>query len=116
MGRVIRTGDGGLSLKAWILGSLAAQSAQVPSRLPRLPLLVEAVARAFAGEKGGDDVPPEVGRCIDAQLLDARVGQVVEPVVEAGKDGPYDPHQSLSAQWRIDARKRLAARRFATWP
>src|ERR1035438_3570673 len=62
MGRVIRTGDGGLSLKAWILGSLAAQSAQVPSRLPRLPLLVEAVARAFAGEKGGDDVPPEVGR------------------------------------------------------
>jgi hypothetical protein len=115
-GRVIRTGDGGLSLKAWILGSLAAQGAQVPSRFPRLPLFVEAVTRAFAGEKGGQDLPPEVGGRIEAQLLDARVGQAVEPVVEAGKSGAHDSHQSPSGQGRVDARKRLAARRFATWP
>jgi hypothetical protein len=46
-----------------------------------LPLLIEAIARAFAGEKGGDDVPPEMGSRIDAEFLDTWVGQAVEPVV-----------------------------------
>ena len=94
-GGVIRAGDGGLALKARVLGRLAAQGAHIPSRLSGLALLVEAVARALAGEKGGDDLPPEVGGRIEAQLLDARVGQAVEPVVEAGENGPHDPHQSL---------------------
>ena len=94
-GGVIRTGDGGLAGKARILGSLAAQVAHIPSGGSRLPLLVEAVTRALAGEKGDHDLPPEVGGRIAAQLLKARVGQVVKPIVEAGENGPHDPHQSL---------------------
>ena len=116
MSRVIGAGDGGRSRKARILGRLTAQGAHVPSRGSRLPLLIIAVTRALAGQKGGDDLPPEVGGRIETELLDARVGQAVKPVVEAGENGPHHAHQSLSGQWRVDARKRAAARRFATWP
>jgi hypothetical protein len=92
---IIGAGDGGLALKARILGRLAAQGAHIPSRLSGLALLVKAVARTLARETSGDDLPPEVGRRIEAQFLEARVGQAVEPIVEAGENGPHDPHQSL---------------------
>lgn len=95
VGRVIGTGNGGLAREAWVLGSLAAEGPHVPSRLAGLPLLVEGVARALAGEEGGDDLPPEVGGRIEAHLLNPRVGQAVKPAVEAGEYGPHDPHQSL---------------------
>jgi hypothetical protein len=94
-GRVIRASDPGLARKARIFGRLAAEGAQVPGRCSGLPLLIEAVARALAGEKGGQDVPPEVGGRIDAHRLRPRVGQAVEPGVETGKRRPHHPHQGL---------------------
>ena len=94
-GRVIGTGDGGHARKAGVLGSLTAQDTQVPSGFAGLSLLVKAVARALAAEKGGEDLPPEMGGRVEAHLLDARVGQAVEPLIEAGENGPHDPHQSL---------------------
>ena len=64
-------------------------------RLSGLPLLVEAFVGALAGETGGKDLPPEVGGRIEAQFLDARVGQPVELIIETGQNGPHDSHQSL---------------------
>ena len=97
MSRVIRAGDGGLALKARVLGALAAKDTHIPGGLPGLSLFIEGVARAGAKEKHGDDLPPEVGRRIAAHLLNARVGQVVEPLVEPGESGPHDTHHGLRA-------------------
>jgi hypothetical protein len=56
-----------------------------------LSLLVKAVTRTFAAQKGGEDLPPEMGGCVEAHLLDAWVGQAVEPLIEARENGPHDP-------------------------
>ena len=80
-----------------------------------MALLVKTVARALAGEKGGEDLPPKVRRRIEAHGLEARIGQAVEPIVEVGQHRLPHPVEGLGGQRRVHARERFAARRFATW-
>ena len=113
MGGMVRTGDGGLAVETRVLGGLVAQPAHIPRGLTGLALLVKAVARTFAGQIGGDDLPPEVSGHITAHRLHARIGQGVQPGVELGKNRPHDPQQDLGAQEFINAWERFAARWFA---
>jgi len=115
-GGVVRAGDSGSALKARIPGLLIAEGVEVPRRFPAQALLVEAVAGALAAKEDGHDVPPDVGARIDAHREAAPVRQGVEPVIEPGEEGAQHPDQGLDAQSSIDARKRFAARRLATWP
>src|SRR5512137_2464164 len=94
-GRVIGAGDGGRPVEARVFRRLSAQNAQVPGALTGLALLVKAIARTVAGKERGDDLPPEVGGCVEAHLLDPRVGQRVEPLVQARAGGPDGADQSL---------------------
>ena len=79
-----------------------------------LALLVKTVARTLAGEKGGEDLPPQMRRLIEAHDFQARLGQVVEPIVEVGENRLHHPDEGLGGQRLVNARERFAARRFAT--
>jgi len=85
VGGIVRASDGGLALKARVLGRLATQQSHVPSRFAGLALLVKGVARTLAREEGADDLPPYMSGGIQAHVLDAQVRQRVEPSVEPGK-------------------------------
>ena len=86
------------------------------AELARLALLVEPVAGTFARQVGGNDVPPEMSRGVEAHLPHPGIGQGIEPGVEPGENGPYYHEQGLSRQGFINAFERFAARWFATWP
>ncbi len=80
-----------------------------------MTLLIKAVARAFAGQEGGNDVPPEMGGAVEAHGLEPGIGQRIEPGVEVGKGGANYFEQDLGAERGVNARERFAACRFATW-
>jgi hypothetical protein len=115
VGCVVRTADRRAPRKARIFRALVAQLAHVPSGFTRLALLVIAIARTGAGQERANDLPPEVGGGINAHFLHTGVGQAIEPGIKFGKGCPPHPDKALSAQRRINARKRLAARWLAAW-
>lgn len=81
-----------------------------------MALLVIAIARTGPGDKRADNLPPKMGGGVETHFLHARIGQRIEPGIELAETCAHDPDKTLGGQGRVDARKRLAARWFATWP
>jgi hypothetical protein len=109
VGGIVGASDGGLALKARVLGGLAAQLTEVPGGFSGLTIFVKAVARALAGQAGADDLPLDMGRGIEAHELQAGIGQSVEPLVETGKTRARRAHRRLAGCTLVNAFARLVA-------
>lgn len=110
---IVGAGDGRLALKARVLAGLAAELAHVPGARAGVAGLVEGVAGASAEQINEQNVPPQMGGQIETHRLAARVGQLLQPVVEAGKGGADYADEALGDERDVERRPRFAARWFA---